>query len=243
MVDSPTDLALNESDETPSSAAAPVIQALLPRTAPRVDGFDLAGGTAVEPALPGTTVWTRFTLADGRTALGALQVQSAHPPPPLALAVTRAFLIEKGQRHTSLADVLASVNDALASTALDEASQTTACGVLVVGDGAVDWACAGQLSGGVLRRDGSFDELPSHGPPMGMLPGFQYGAESLELGPGDEVMVLTGASAGLFRGAADLAASLHGKPAGEVVSMVHKAIRKARGDEPIETTVLFLRKH
>lgn len=243
IVDSPTDLTLDESGETPPMAGAPVVQALLPRTAPRVDGFDLAGGTAVEPALPGTTVWARFSLADGRTVLGALQVQSAHPPPPLALAVTRAFLIERAQRLNSSAEVLAKVNDAVASAALEGPSQTTACGLLVVGGDTVEWACAGQLSGGVLRRHGSFEELPSHGPPMGMLPGFQYGAESLDLGPGDEVVILTGASAGLFRGAADLVASLHGKPAGEVVSMVHKAIRKARGDEPIETTVLFLRKH
>lgn len=242
-MDPSTDVALNESGGSPSPLPAPVVQSLLPRTAPRVDGFDLAGGTAVEATLPGTTVWTRCALADGRTVLGALQVQSTEPPPPLALAVARAFLMEEGARQTSPAEVLASVSDALSRTALEGASQSTACGLLVVGDGTVEWACAGTLNGGVLGRDGTLAELASHGPPLGLLPGFQYGADSLELGPGDEVVVLTGASSGLFRGAADLVASLHGKPAGEVVSMVHKAIRKSRGDEPIEASVLFLRKH
>jgi len=44
-------------------------------------------------------------------------------------------------------------------------------------------------------------------------------------------------------GAADLLAQLHGKPAGEIVTALHKAIRKAQGDERSETSVLYVRKH
>jgi serine phosphatase RsbU (regulator of sigma subunit) len=175
--------------------------------------------------------------------MAALHAQSDAMPPGLTLAVARAFLMELGRIRSSPSKILAEANDALARTALDSGDPTVACGLLVAGPDGVEWACAGQIPGGVIRREGTFDELVSHGPPLGMLQGFQYGTSTLELGPGDEAIVLMGASAGLFRGAADLVASLTGKPAGEVVSTVHKAIRKAQGDQPIETTVLFLRKH
>jgi hypothetical protein len=44
-------------------------------------------------------------------------------------------------------------------------------------------------------------------------------------------------------GAADLLAQLHGKPAGEIVASLHKAIRKAQRDERSETSVFYVRKH
>jgi serine phosphatase RsbU (regulator of sigma subunit) len=248
----PTDLDPNETDtgQDPGNegsasgiAGHELVQALLPRIAPRVEGFDLAGGTAVEPTRSGRTVWTTFGIEGGRTVIGVLDVQSEATPPGLTLATARALLMEVGRVRSSPSKILAEVNDALTRTALEGGDPTVACGLLVVGADGVEWACAGQIQGGLIRRGGTFDELSSHGPPLGMLQGFQYGSSVLDLGPGDEAIVLTGASSGLFRGAADLVASLAGKPAGHVVSTVHKAIRKSQVDQPIETTVLFLRKH
>jgi hypothetical protein len=37
-------------------------------------------------------------------------------------------------------------------------------------------------------------------------------------------------------------ASLQGKPVGEIVTMVHKALKKANPEEGMETSVLFARK-
>ena len=87
-----------------------------------------------------------------------------------------------------------------------------------------------------------FEEFSTHGPPLGMMEGFLYGTERMELGAGDAVVVLSDISPGVFRGAADLVASLQGKPAGEVVSTLHRALAKAEPDTSVEATVLFLRK-
>jgi hypothetical protein len=76
-----------------------------------------------------------------------------------------------------------------------------------------------------------------------MMGGFKYNAQSFSMGSGDTAFVLSHASPGLFLGAADLMAQLHGKPAGEVVSTLHKAIRKAQGNQRSETSVLYARKH
>ena len=75
-----------------------------------------------------------------------------------------------------------------------------------------------------------------------MMAGFQYGTERMELGAGDAVIVLSETSQGIFRGAADLVASLQGKPAAEVVTMVHKALAKALPEVSVEASVLFVRK-
>jgi hypothetical protein len=64
----------------------------------------------------------------------------------------------------------------------------------------------------------------------------------MELGAGDAVIVLSAVSQGIFRGAADLVASLQGKPAGEVVSTLHKGLAKAQPEVPAEASVLFVRK-
>lgn len=217
-------------------------QALLPRTVPRVGGYDIAAGTATDEGAVGTTVWTPVSMAEGRVGVAALDVRAADPPAVLELAIAGAFLRELARGKSLVAETLAAVNEALGRSGLESASHTVECGLLAVGAEGVEWGSAGHTLAGVLRRGGTFEELPSHGPPLGILRGFRYGGTAVKLGPGDEVVVITKASLGLFRGAADLVASLHGKPAGEVVSMVHKAIRKAQLDAPVETTVLFLRK-
>jgi len=100
-----------------------------------------------------------------------------------------------------------------------------------------------KVPGGIIRRDGSFEQLGAKGPPLGMMGGFQYNSQCFPMGVGDTAFVLSHGSQGLFQGAADPLAQLHGKPAGDIVSSLHKAIRKAQGDERSETSVLYVRKH
>jgi serine phosphatase RsbU (regulator of sigma subunit) len=159
------------------------------------------------------------------------------------VGVARAVLRSAAKTESSLPGLLARMNDALADAAVEGLDQYVDMGVLVAGTESVEWASAGRVPGGIIRRDGTFDELGAHGPPLGMLTGFKYNAQKLSMSSGDTVFVLSHASPGLFLGAADLMAQLHGKPAGEVVSTLHRAIRKAEGDDRGETSVLYARKH
>jgi hypothetical protein len=138
--------------------------------------------------------------------------------------------------------LLARLNSGLAVAVLDGMDQYVEAGILLPSEGGVEWAGAGRCPGAVIRRNGVFEEFSTHGPPLGMLDGFLYGTERLELGAGDAVLVLSEASQGIFRGAADLVASLQGKPVGEVVSTVHKALDKADPEGDVEASVLFVRK-
>lgn len=218
-------------------------RAILPRTAPTVEGFDIAAGTMLEDSGAGRTVWEAVHFTDGRVGLVALTAEAGGLAPAHQLAVTRAFLNEFGRSGQSAETLFARVNDGLAHNEVRGVESSVVAGMLVPQEGSVLWSSAGTIPGGVIRRDGTFDEFSSHGPPLGMLEGFQYGAQEIPIGTGDMVIVLSTGSAGLFRGAADLVSTLQQKPAGEVVSTVHKAIRKLQGADVEETTVLFLRKH
>lgn len=226
-----------------SAGVSRVIQrGLLPRQAPRVEGFDIAAGTSLVEEGPGHTIWDHFTLEDGRTGLACLSVQGERLPPAHYLAIARSLLRELARGHNGLEGLLARVNSGLAVAAVEGVEQYVEAGVLLPSGTGVEWAAAGRCPGAIIRRDGVFHEFTSHGPPLGMLDGFLYGTQWMELGAGDAVILLSEASPGVFRGAADLVASLQGKLAAEVVALLQKALRKARPDGDPEVSVIFVRR-
>lgn len=218
-------------------------QALLPRNAPRVAGYDIAAGTTTEEAGPGCTVWDHLVLPDGRSALITLYAAPGDAPPAQPMATARGVFRAVTADQGDLREILRRVNAAMAASLVEGLEQFVECGVLVASRDALEWASAGRVPCGVIRRDGNFHEMGAHGPPLGMMDGFQYGSETVPMGVGDIAFALSHASSGLFRGAADLVAQIAAKPAGEVVTTLHKALRKAQGDEAEEVSVLFARKH
>ena len=76
-----------------------------------------------------------------------------------------------------------------------------------------------------------------------MRAGFQPGIQKIPIGSGDLMLVLSGGSKGLFRGAVDALSRLPTRAAGEVVEKVQQAIRGAKGSNANNTAVLFLRRH
>jgi serine phosphatase RsbU (regulator of sigma subunit) len=238
------ELSVQVDDQNPSmEEISRVIQrGLLPSEAPRIPGFDIAAGTSLVDDGPGRTLWDFFHLRDGKTGLVNLTVKGDGLPPGHYLAVARSLLRELARDHEDLQGFLARVNSGLAAAVVDGMDQYVEAGILLPSAGGVEWAGAGICPGAVIRRDGVFQEFSAHGPPLGMMEGFLYGTERMELGAGDSVIVISEVPQGIFRGAADLVASLQGKPVGEVVSTLHKALAKAQPDSPVEASVLIVRK-
>ncbi len=218
-------------------------EGILPRTAPKMDGYEVAAGTTAVESGRGASIWDWFDMGDGRVALLTMDVRQDGLPAAYHLGAARTVLHAFATGGLSLAELLARTNDALASTAVEGLDQFVEVGILATTARGIEWASAGRVPGGIIRRDGSFQEFVAHGPPLGMMGGFKYGVQDFDVNVGDTVFVLSHASQGLFLGAADLVAQLHGKPAGEVVGTLHKAIRKAQGDSRTETSVLYARKH
>lgn len=234
-----------QGEGTDPMAVSRMMQAgLLPSSAPAVDGFDVAAGTTTEETGVGGSVWDWIDLGSGRTALVTLDVRQPGFPPAYHLGVARAVLRSVAAAGMEARELLARANEVLAESAVEGLDQFVEVGVMVPSGDSVEWASAGRVPGGIIRRDGTFEQFGAHGPPLGMMGGFRFNAQNFPMGAGDTVFVLSHASQGLFFGAADLLAQLHGKPAGEVVSTLHRAIRKAQGEgDRAEVSVLYSRKH
>jgi len=227
---------------SPEEISRIIQRGLIPRTAPRVKGYDIAAGTLLEEDGRGGTVWDFTTLKDDRIALLTLNVQGEGLPPGHYLALARSLVRELGKDQQGLKGLLARVNSGIAAAVVEGMEQYVEAGILLPWDGHLEWAGAGRCLGGIIRRSGILEEFSTHGPPLGMLEGFRYETQRFELGVGDAVIVLSEASQGIFRGAADLVASLQGKPVGEIVATVQKALRKAQPRDPAETSILFVRR-
>lgn len=237
-----------KSDEREARAAEDAVsrhvqRQLLPRSAPRIEGYDIAAGTTVEDAGRGHTVWDWMHLGDGRPAIFTYNVQGEGLPASHDLMAVRTALRALVVEFSDLRELLFRANAALSEAAVGGGARFTECGAAIPGPEGVEWSAAGRVPAGVIRRDGTFTELGSEGPPLGMMEAFRYGTREVSMGPGDVLIALTEAPGGMFRGAADLVAQVHGKTAGEIVSTVHRAVRKAYGDHVRETTALLIRKH
>jgi sigma-B regulation protein RsbU (phosphoserine phosphatase) len=217
-------------------------QALLPRTAPSFSGYDIAAGTALEPDGSGNSVWDWFSLPDGSPALVTLNASTSAFPASHTLALARAFLRELPGDRADLGSLLRRVNTAVTRSSAPGIDGTVDCSLLALSAEKVSWLGAGTVVGGVIRREGTMEEFPSSGPPLGLMDGFRYGAADVALKAGDVAIVLSHGGRGLLRGAADVAAELHGKPAGEVVSKLQSAIQRVAGGAQDEHSILLVRK-
>ena len=210
---------------------------------PRVDGFDVAGGSAPNWSGIEVSAWEALRFSDDRVGLVALAIQGDQVPPPHQVAVTRALCMKFSLAGEPPETLLARVNDSLNGNQVPPGGQFVEAGMLVPQGDAVLWSNAGGLQCAILRTDGTFNEFPDHGPPLGMVAGFEHESERIPIGSGDMILVLSGGSRGLFRGAVAAVSNLRSTAAGEVVERVQRAIQGAQESDPDKATVLFLRRH
>jgi hypothetical protein len=207
-----------------------------------VPGYDIAAGTSLEPDGHGSSIWDWFALPDGGTALVTLSATPGDFPASHSLAMVRAFLRELSWERPDVGSLFRRVNTAVARTFASGIEGPVDCGVLVLGGERTSWLGAGSVHGGVLRRDGRLEEFAPGGPPLGLLDGFHYGATDVSFHAADVIVSMSHGARGLFRGAADVVADLHGKPAGVVVSKLQTALQNAQIQGTGEHSVLFVRK-
>ena len=206
-------------------------------------GFDIVGGSAPNRSGVELNACEELHFTDARIGLVALALHGDRVPPLHQVAVTRALCAEFTLAGEPPETLLARVNDSLYVNQVSSGDQFVEAGMLVPQGDAVLWSNAGGLHCAILRTDGTFNEFPDHGPPLGMVAGFQHELEKIPISSGDMMLVLSGASRGVFRGAVDAVSNLRSTAAGEVVERVQRAIRGAQESGRDEATVLFLRRH
>lgn len=194
-----------------------VLRGLEPRKAPQAEGYRIAGASARDDAAGAGSIWDGFTTEDGRTLFALMDVKGTGLPPAYLVAITRALLHEVGPEEP-FETLLGRLNTATFRNLFDGMDECVETALIEISDGRIRWACAGAQPAVILRADGSVEDAATHGPPLGILPHFDYDVQEISLAPGDILLALSEAPAGLLKGAVDLA---RGRPESEPAELVH----------------------
>lgn len=219
-----------------------VLQGLEPRSAPQAEGFRIAGATARDESVGGGSLWDGFTTEDGRTILTLMDVKGTGLPPAYLIAITRALLRELGPGEEA-GTLLRRLNSATFQNLFEGLDECVEAALIYIQDGTLAWSCAGDQPAVILRGDGSTEEAPTHGPPLGILPHFDYDVTTLDLAPGDTLLAFSEAPAGLVKGAVELVKGRADAEPAELARLLQAAFQKvqARGAETDVSFVVITR--
>jgi PAS domain S-box-containing protein len=162
-------------------------QTLLPKTLPKLSGYDIAA--YYQPAREvGGDFYDLFELEDGRLGLVVGDVTDKGIPAALVMATTRTMLRVSAQRLFPPSEVLKRANDALVADIPPNMFITCLYAILDTESGRLVYANAGHDQP-YLRHNGSdVEELRARGMPLGLLPGMEYEEKETTLERGESVL-------------------------------------------------------
>jgi PAS domain S-box-containing protein len=162
-------------------------QTLLPKTLPKLSGYDIAA--YYQPAREvGGDFYDLFELEDGRLGLVVGDVTDKGIPAALVMATTRTMLRVSAQRLFPPAEVLKRANDALVADIPPNMFITCLYAILDTESGRLVYANAGH-DPPYLRHHGSdVEELRARGMPLGLMPGMVYEEKEITLKRGESVL-------------------------------------------------------
>ncbi|MEX0892267.1 MAG: cyclic nucleotide-binding domain-containing protein [Gemmatimonadota bacterium] len=200
---------------------------LLPRAAPGVDGYDVGGGCAVDEGDVSQSLWDAIELPGNAKLLAVFDVKGETLPPAHLLAVARALLREIAEREESLEAILTRLNEAVARSLFEGLDLCVQVRLAHITPAGLRCAAAAEDPILVVRAGGDVEEMAPDGPPLGILPSFDYGATAVTCQPGDTLLLLSEADRRLARGAADLLARSAKTPAAETAGALQGALLRA----------------
>lgn len=203
-----------------------VQRGLIPRRVPQVDGYEVAAATVLDENGSGQVLWDMSLGSDGAPVLSVMDVKGTALPPAYLLALGRALLREVVSR-TEFTTLLQRLNEAIAANMLEELDECIQVGLLRLGQQGVECSIGGEQHGLVVRASGTTEEIAAQGPPLGILPTFQYGTANLKLGPGDAVLLFSETDPRLVRGAGELVDERRQESAARLAMLLQAALSKA----------------
>jgi serine phosphatase RsbU (regulator of sigma subunit)/anti-sigma regulatory factor (Ser/Thr protein kinase) len=167
--------------------AAIIQQTLLPKSLPAIDGYEVAA--YYQPAREvGGDFYEFLYLDDGRIAFIIGDVTDKGVPAALVMATTRTLLRAAAERLTSPGAVLERVNDLLEPDIPARMFVTCLYALLDPKTGLLQFANAGHDLPYRAGQTGT-DELHARGMPLGLMPGMTYEEKTIQLNPGDTVLL------------------------------------------------------
>ena len=220
-----------------------VQHSLLPKQVPQVPGFDLGLAVARDDETAGRSLYDVMPFGSGGALIALLEVKGTGLPPGHLLGLTRALLRQLADGPIDdLGRLMTELNEALGDNLFAGLDECVNAGLVRLAPNRPPTACvAGQHSVCVVRGEGALEELRSHGPALGILPGFGYDDSRVDLATGDLLLLTSEIDGALKRGVHALAADRREEPVAQLTHHLQNALVRARGmRDPGQDVALML---
>ncbi len=133
-----------------------------------------------------------FLISENRLAVVIADVSGKGIPAALFMMTAKTTIKNLAASGRPPARVLAEANDYLCQDNETNMFVTVFLGVLDLADGQFEYANAGHNPPLLSRADGPFEKFPlAHSLVLGAIPGIKYNAETIQLNPGDRLLLYT----------------------------------------------------
>jgi serine phosphatase RsbU (regulator of sigma subunit) len=222
--------------------AREIQQRLFPKSAPSLDGFDIAGATYPAEATGGDYFDYLSMIAD-RLGIVVGDVTGHGVGPALLMAETRAYLRILAGRREDVGEILTRANSVLAEDVGQERFITLFLARLNPGAKSFSYASAGHPAGYVMGAKGEIKvTLPRTGVPLGIRPDTTYTSSAeIQLVPGDLVLLSTDGIEetmapdstifGIDR-MLDVVRAHRAQPSADIVQQLYRAVRDFSRNAP-----------
>ena len=162
----------------------------LPKSAPEIPGFELAGATRPHAEVGGD-YFDFIRVSGARLGLAIADSAGKGIPAGLLMAGFRMSLLAEIRNEFAIRAVMRKVNSLLYESTERDKFVTAFYGVLDYKNRALIFSNAGHNPPILLRRDGEIEWLLEGGVALGVLPDAQYDERPLALQPGDTLLLYT----------------------------------------------------
>ena len=237
---------------TIQQAILPSVFPPFPEIADKIDIF-----ASMTPAKDvGGDFFDFFRINDGNIGFVIADVSGKGVPASLFMAVSRTMLKATGTRGLQSHEFINIVNNLLSQESVDAMFVTVFYGILDIKTGHIDYTNAGHNPPYVMRSNGKVEPLPtSNNFIVGCFEDFEYKNSSLQLNPGDSLVMYTDGVTEAFNEQSEqygekrletLLERLNGKNSKEIVNEMVADVHGYAGNAPqsddITTLVIKLNK-
>lgn len=237
---------------TIQQAILPSVFPPFPEIADKIDIF-----ASMTPAKDvGGDFFDFFRINDGNIGFVIADVSGKGVPASLFMAVSRTMLKATGTRGLQSHECINIVNNLLSQESVDAMFVTVFYGILDIKTGHIDYTNAGHNPPSVMRSNGKVEPLPtSNNFIVGCFEDFEYKNSSLQLNPGDSLVMYTDGVTEAFNEQSEqygekrletLLERLNGKNSKEIVNEMVADVHGYAGNAPqsddITTLVIKLNK-
>jgi len=170
--------------------AREIQQRLLPENPPEIKGYELHGSNIPSRQVSGDYFDFR-TRSDSRIYATIADVCGKGVGPALLMASLQASFHAWADELVPVAEMTARLSEAISRRTGPDRFITFFLVLLDPATGEIEYTNAGHNPGLLRRRDGSIEELASHGLPLALFPGKPYGSSRFVLEPGEILCLYT----------------------------------------------------